>query len=252
MYCNLIKVTCPVLLLFLATQSLEAQEFFAPTEYRAFDDANAGAAVSPFRDLEFDLFYLEDFEDGLLNTPGVSLLEFATTGIGTSVSDSVDGDDGTIDGFATGISRSLFSSLSTSSFTFEFDRSELGGQLPTHVGIVWTDVGSSGGGVPNVDDLIDNTTFEAFDRNGDSFGLKGAFSLGDASISRTTEEDRFIGFASPEGISSFRIAMPGSDNWEVDHLQYGVTSVPEPASMVILWGATLCFGFRRVRRHSRA
>ncbi len=42
-------------------------------------------------------FYLEDFEDGLLNTPGVSATGANVIGPG-GLTDSVDGDDGNVDG----------------------------------------------------------------------------------------------------------------------------------------------------------
>lgn len=198
-------------------------QFFGPLPYSAFNNPSAGTAISPFSPVRFTYFHLEDFEDGTLNTPGVSVGEFATTNITTAFSDSVDGDDGVIDGQARGSSRSLFSNFTTSSFTFKFSANALGGQLPTHAGIVWTDIGRNGGGTPVSGDLVNNTLFEAFGPLGESLGIIGPFSLGDESISRTTSEDRFFGVVNPNGISSIRLSMPGKNNWEVDHLQYGFT-----------------------------
>ncbi|MEG5054407.1 MULTISPECIES: hypothetical protein [unclassified Microcoleus] len=198
-------------------------QFFSPLPYWAFNNPSAGSAISPFSPVRFTYFYLEDFEDGALNTPGVTVPEFATTNIATTFSDSVDGDDGVIDGQARGNSSSLFSNLRTSSFTFNFSANALGGQLPTHAGIVWTDIGRNGGGTPLSGDLLNNTLFEAFGPSGESLGVIGPFSLGDESISRTTSEDRFLGVVNQNGISSIRLSMPGKNNWEVDHLQYGFT-----------------------------
>jgi hypothetical protein len=200
---------------------LDSLEFLGPLPYTSFNNPESGAGISPFSQLDFTYFYLEDFEDGALNTPGVSLREFATTNITTAYSDSVDGDDGTIDGLATGNARSLFSDFTTSSFTFDFAADAFDGQLPTHAGIVWTDIGINNGGRPLSSDLIDNTFFEAFGPSGNSLGRIGPFSLGDESIARTTSEDRFFGVINPEGISSIRLSSPGKNNWEVDHLQYG-------------------------------
>lgn len=209
-------------LLILALISTSAvAEYLGPLPYLAFRNSSAGDSVSPFSKMVFKKFYLEDFEDGQLNTPGVSIRELATTNISLAYSDSVDGDDGYIDGYATGSSRSLFSNFSLSSFTFDFSISELGGVLPTHVGVVWTDIGRNNGGYPSENDIIDNTTFEAFDSSGNSLGLIGPFSFGDRSIRRTTDEDRFLGVIHLEGISAIRISMPGKNNWEIDHLQYG-------------------------------
>lgn len=198
-------------------------QFFGPLPYWAFNNPSAGSAISPFSPVRFTYFHLEDFEDGALNTPGVTVSEFATTNITIGFSDSVDGDDGVIDGQGRGNSSSLFSNLRTSSFTFNFSANALGGQLPTHAGIVWTDIGRNGGGTPRSGDLLNNTLFEAFGPSGESLGVIGPFSLGDESISRTTSEDRFFGVVNQNGISSIRLSMPGKNNWEVDHLQYGFT-----------------------------
>jgi hypothetical protein len=203
-----------------------APTFLGPTPYLSSSD-------SPFNGQTFSYFYLEDFEDGILNTPGVSVREFSSTNISTTFSDSVDGDDGVVDGFATGQTKSLYSNFSTSSFTFDFSASALGGTLPTHAGIVWTDVGRNNGGTPFASDLINNTLFEAFDQLGNSLGEIGPFSLGDSSISRTTGEDRFFGVVNLSGISAIRISMPGKNNWEVDHLRYGAAHVPLPASFFL-------------------
>ncbi|MEG3860576.1 calcium-binding protein [Microcoleus sp. herbarium12] len=198
-------------------------QFFGPLPYLAFNNPSAGTAISPFSPVRFTYFHLEDFEDGALNTPGVTVSELATTNITTAFSDSVDGDDGVIDGQARGNSSSLFSNFRTSSFTFKFSANALGGQLPTHAGIVWTDIGRNGGGTPLSGDLVNNTLFEGFGPSGESLGIIGPFSLGDESISRTTSEDRFFGVVNQNGISSIRLSMPGKNNWEVDHLQYGFT-----------------------------
>ena len=94
--------------------------------------------------------------------------------------------------------------FATSTFTFNFSASALG-SLPTHAGIVWTDIGRNGGSTPLAADLISNVTFEAFGPTGTSLGVIGPFSLGDSSISRTTEEDRFIGVVNDAGISAIRL-----------------------------------------------
>lgn len=70
--------------------------FFEPTPYVQFLD-------SPFSTTSFDYFYLEDFEDGVFNVPGASVSPLWVTSIGSSVyRDSVDADDGVIDGTNTG------------------------------------------------------------------------------------------------------------------------------------------------------
>src|SRR4051794_1842198 len=94
-------------------------------------------ADSPFAaSIQAGTTRLETFEDGALNTLGVS----ASTGetIGPSgITDSVDGDDGSIDGSGQN-GFSYFASPGSIGVTFSFDAVALGG-LPTHAGIVWTD-----------------------------------------------------------------------------------------------------------------
>ncbi len=184
-----------------------ATQFLGPSPYLAFDHPDAGPAVSPFHEIGFHYFHLEDFEDGLLNTPGVSLNEVSTTNVTTVFSDSVDGDDGFIDGLATGNTRSLHSAFVTSSFAFEFSASDLGG-LPTHAGVVWTDLGRNSGGVPLAQNLQDNTVFEAFGPSGESLGVIGPFSLGDSSISRTTKKTDSLGLSTPMAFQPSRYPCP--------------------------------------------
>lgn len=174
-------------------------------------------------------FYLENFEDGLLNTPGVSAgLEEILAPSG--VTDSVDGDDGFVDGFGRG-GRSLFSSFSNS-ITFTFNASVLGA-LPTKAGVVWTD-----GQGP--------TEFRAYDANG---GLLGSVVGNHADLDFTGEtgEDRFYGWAFSGGISKIQIFnQNGGLGIEVDHLQYEV--VPEPMSVAALGLGALGIATRRRKR----
>ena len=156
----------------------------------------------------FTYFYLEDFEDMTLNTPGVTSSHVG--GIITSnFHDSVDEDDGVIDGSGS-LGKSLWSGNSTSKFTFTFIASTLG-NLPTHVGVVWTDSN------PTVNDVI----FEAFGADGQSLGTIGPISLGDGFLTGQTDEDRFFGVSNGQGISAISLGVASGQNWELDHLQYG-------------------------------
>ncbi|CCH96089.1 hypothetical protein [Microcystis aeruginosa] len=72
-----------------------APTLLGPTPYLSFND-------SPFKNVNFSYFYLENFEDGSLNVPGVTAssasgLPFGVEGPGF-YTDSVDIDDGVIDG----------------------------------------------------------------------------------------------------------------------------------------------------------
>src|SRR5262245_41740068 len=105
--------------------------FFGPSPYLSFAD-------SPFNHTNrFSYFYLEDFEDGQLNTPGVTASSGWQVLAQGPLTDSVDGDDGDIDGSGTG-GHSFFSNLSSTTLTVTFHPENLGGHLPTHAGIVCT------------------------------------------------------------------------------------------------------------------
>lgn len=192
-------------LLLLAIPAMAAATFFGPTPYLSIAD-------SPFDGVQFSYFHVEDFEDGALNTPGVT----ASAGVvlpPDGLTDSVDADDGAIDGTGNA-GHSWFSNQVTNTFRFTFDRRVLGG-LPTHVGIVWTDVGQAD--IPFFGDVV----FEAFDSSGASLGTRTAEDLGDGSTAGGTAEDRFFGVFNRRGIAAIEIRMPSSMDWEVDHLQYG-------------------------------
>ena len=178
---------------------LEQAKYVGPTHYLS-------AADSPLSNLDFTYFHLEDFEDHLLNVPGVSANSGGVTSVvfGPSIHDSVDGDDGTIDG--SGLAGdSYFRSSGSAGITFSFNATVLGA-LPTHVGIVWTD----GSG---------QVSFEAFDRHGVSMGIRGPFALPDGSVNGTTGEDHFFGAFHKDGISAIKISNTFG-GIEVDHLQY--------------------------------
>lgn len=175
-----------------------------PSPYLSINDSPFLAAI------QAGTVALETNEDGRFDVPGVTVnggSPIAPSGI----TDSVDGDDGAINGSGTG-GRSFFFGSGSTGITFTFNAAALGG-LPTQAGIVWTD----GQGT---------TTFEAFDAAGASLGVVGPVSLDDGSISGTTGEDRFFGVTHAGGISAIRISNTAG-GIEVDHLQYG----PVPAAV---------------------
>jgi hypothetical protein len=147
----------------LAEQYTEQVFYYEPSSYLNFDDSLPGTdgRISPFAELDFNYFYLETFEDGALNTPGASANDGVPV-VPSNYTDTVDGDDGVIDG--TGWGRS-YSAFPVTDIIFSFD-ADLLGNLPTHAGIVWTDVGASAG-------YYCDTYFEAFDAEGVSLGEIG-------------------------------------------------------------------------------
>ncbi len=234
---------CTLLLLsVLALIHLPAQaQYLPPTPYLSFAD-------SPFATLDFSYLYLEDFEDGALNSPGVALDDGDVVGPGI-YRDSVDGDDGVIDGFGTR-GHSLYSKGVLTSFTFTFNAAILGA-LPTHAGIVWTDVGITWG---NLGTGFAYVSVEAFDSDGVSLGTVSPYLLGDGAFDGATAEDRFFGVVHDGGISKITISIADSTDWEVDHLQYGRIRpseymVPEPGALALLAGmgigSLLCLRRRR-------
>jgi hypothetical protein len=175
--------------------------FLGPTPYLSRAD-------SPFlADINAGLVHLDDFECGFLNVPGVTPSDGLVIPPGfEGLIDSVDADDGAIDGSGLG-GHSLFTGSGATGITFTFNQTTLGA-FPTRVGIVWTD----GGG---------DATFEAFDALGASLGTIGPVAIGDGSNSGTTAEDRFFGVTFAGGISAIKISNNGG-GLEVDHLQYGL------------------------------
>jgi len=206
----------------LGTQVPAHATLIGPTPYLS-------SADSPFWPFAgFSYFHLEDFEDGLLSTPGVSAsgpsLCVANFDCfpGSPLIDSVDADNGLIDGYGGAPGHDLFA-LGDPGITVVFDALVLG-VLPNSVGIVWTDGGSNGDG---------QVTFEAFDELGVSLGVLVG-NHGDADNLGGTAEDRFYGATNVSGISKIVISH-STGGIEVDHLQYGgLSSLPEPGTIALV------------------
>jgi hypothetical protein len=140
----------------------------------------------------------------------------------------------------------LFTAGTLSAIRFTFNAIALGGFLPTHAGIVWTDVGFA---TPPLS--VGPVTFEAFGPGLVSLGAIGPVTLGDGVSTRTTAEDRFFGVINPGGVSAIEIRMSNSTDWEVDHLQFALT-IPEPAPwMLALSGLVLVIAAKKFRTTRR-
>ncbi|NJL47103.1 MAG: PTPA-CTERM sorting domain-containing protein [Leptolyngbyaceae cyanobacterium SM2_5_2] len=204
---------------------------YGPSPYTQFSD-------SPFSGIDFTTdpdgyFHLEDFEDGALDTPGVTASAgFVLPGLpGNTLTDSVDGDDGSVDG--SGSAGTSFYSNNNKVLRFTFDASVLG-KLPSHVGIVWTDVGFVDGDTPPTFTGRGDVVFRAYNAGNQLLKNVIAKNLGDGLANGGIAEDRFFGIRYYPGIAHFEIEMPNSGDWEVDHLQYGY--VPTPALLPGLIG----------------
>ena len=182
--------------------------FWGPTPYLSSNDIPVGFYQGGHPIL------LEDLEDNSLDSTlsanTGSIINAAAWG---TLVDSVDADDGQIDGLGNG-GHSWFSG----DVTFTFVGS---GPLPTAFGLVWTD----GSGT---------ITFSATDASGQSLGTQSFSGIADNTFEGTTADDRFFGVQFAGGIKSITIGTGGGI--EVDHIQYGqmVSSVPEPTSALML------------------
>lgn len=203
--------------------SAAGQTLLGPTPYLSFAD-------SPFAGTSFQYFHLENFESGSTQAPGLSASGGSIT-TPSLATDSVDGDDGVIDGLGRN-GRSLLSA-GVSSIDFSFSAAALG-QLPTHAGVVWTDVGN----VTSGNFAFGAVRFEAFDANGLSLGVIGPASVGDGDFRGQTPEDRFFGIVHLGGISRIRLSMDNSTDWELDHVQFGLIPSPGAAGVITLAGLT--------------
>ena len=177
------------------------------------------ASDSPFDGISFGYFHLDDLEDGALDTPGIT----ANGGVVPpgSFTDSVDADDGVIDGDGTAGHSYLTatsSCCSTQYLIVDFAAASLP-SLPTHVGFVFT----------NAFTPI-NLAIEVFDGGGASLGSMSYPGFAPAG-GISTANAQFFGASDPAGISRIEFAYGGtSTSMEFDHFQYGsVVAVPVPA-----------------------
>jgi len=162
--------------------------------------------ASPFSRVSFpSYFHLETWEDGVLNTPGVtvSASQLSST-FGAAAIDSIDCDDGVTDGTCAGC-EALWAS---GTVELTFDAVALGA-LPTHVGLVWTDGGAGA-----------SVTITAYGSDDQVVDTQTATGIGDQSIYGTVEEDRFFGIVHLAGVKRV-VVVNSSGGLEIDHLQYG-------------------------------
>ncbi len=232
--------------------------FLGPTPYLSTAD-------SPFPvDGSNPNFYLEDFEDGELNTPGIYQplhYLFGTAFHGevmgpSEFTSSVDADDGVIDGSGSAghsfRSRALFVApdipqLNQVSIRFEFDTAALG-YVPSVFGFVWTD------GPPGISvgdglalhfliydingmrsDLLIRPTVSA-ERNGRAFNDIFLGAIVDAGIAQVNIFANYRGESGP---------MPYI---QIDHVQYGLLPVPEPGTFLQLMVACIALSIWTSRR----
>ena len=137
-------------------------------------------------------------------------------GFPASIIDSVDEDDGTIDGSGL-MGHSWFSGGGSTGVRWTFDSVTLGG-LPTAAGIVWTD-GGGGGTVSFEAVAADGTTVICASGPVSDPGV-----FPDNTNNGETGEDRFFGLYDPDGISSILLSN-SSGGIEMDHIQFGLVGL---------------------------
>jgi hypothetical protein len=165
----------------------------------------------PFSCVNFLTFQVEDFEDHLLNTPGLGVTSgFITSSVFDSARDSVDLDDGDLNNLSTNNAGtyqgdSWYVQVTVS---FTFDPRVLGG-FPTHAGLVITDA------------TFGAETVTGFDAEGQPVGsLVYEFpDPGEGSCA----DDYFYGAFSQNGISRIEVVLRGET--EIDHVQYGFSDL---------------------------
>ncbi len=196
--------------------------FFGPTPYLSSSDIPAGfyAGGTPL--------VLEDFEDDSLDF-GITASIGTVIGPEFGLTDSVDADDGNIDGSGSD-GHSWFGGNNTGpgGITFTFP------DLPTAAGVVWTDGGGS------------TVTFEAFGPGMTSLGTIGPVALQDGGFVGGTAEDRFFGVQHSDGVLAIKLTN-SAGGIEADHVQSGV-AVPEPGTSMLFFAACTVIAVRRRRR----
>lgn len=207
---------------------------FGPTPYLQTGDTPADF----FCTICSDPLHIEDFEDNMLDAflsidNGSILLPNTFSGLADPVTDSVDGDDGTVDGdgnsghsWFTG-SAGVADQMLTISFA----------NTVTSAGLVFTDG----------DSASTNIALEAFDMSGVSLGIINAGDLADDVFTGETAEDSFLGFRHLEGIASIQLTMDAGTGIEIDHIQWqNCQCIPEPATMGLMGFAMI--GMLSIRR----
>ena len=167
--------------------------------------------------------YVEDFEDGLVNTPGLAM----TSGFLLDGS-SVDEDDGVLgNGTDNDFGFVYYAAGNIHTIRAEFSR-DPEGRFPTHAGWVMDTLDQS------------DARFTAYDPSGNL--------LASYNYILQWGEFQFVGVYAPQGIGA--IASDFNQRLYVDHVQYGY-AIPEPGTALLTATAALAAAARRRRTPAR-
>jgi len=176
-------------------------------------------------------FFLEDLQDGQFDVIGATLTTVDEIRTEDGVNGSIDRGNNADNVAEDTLRRSAF--RETGVMRFDFNAAELGGNLPTHAGIVFVERDA---GSPLGTDLGNGRLVRAYDASDNL--------LEEAFVAGTDPEfvtDGFVGLSTSTGISYITV---DGDN-EYDHFQYGY--VPEPSAFGLIAGA-FAFSWIALRR----
>ncbi len=190
---------------------------FGPAPYQKASD-------SPFyKGAQVGTLYLEDFEDALLNTPGVSIKNGEPARF-----PGVDGDDGVLDNRSNGMVWATHSGPLAdygNNFSLEIKFDEMEGQgYPVCAGLVLLGFSTLPEGFEAY------YLFRAYDGQGNDVTgdvFVEAVHLPPATPNNSTLGNQFVGIRSDTGISKILLGAA-----RLDHLQYGY-AIPEPSAITL-------------------
>jgi hypothetical protein len=166
--------------------------------------------------------YVEDFEDGLVNTPGLAMaLGIMGSGFSVDEDDGIMGNDGDL-------GRVYYGGFNTGGAVRAEFTADTEGRYPTYAGWVMDTLDQS------------DATFAAYDPSGNL--------LASYNYILQWGEFQFVGVYAPQGIRAIQSNF--NERLFVDHVQYGY-AIPEPGTALLTASAALAAACRRRRAPAR-